>query len=222
MEWTTKNYYCMRLASHLGFFVLCSLASNASLVAQPLPAKGIYTCTDAAGKRLSADRPISQCADREQRVLGPTGVERSRLGPALTEIEMAQRLEQQRHAQQMQQRALEQRRRDAVLLARYPERSSHDAARRTALAQIEELQALAHQQMLELDKGRQQLQQELAFYVQDPSKIPARLRGSVQDVEKAQADQRAVLAVQAQEALRIHQRFDAELERLQSLWASQK
>lgn len=191
-------------------------------MAQPLPAKGIYTCTDAAGKRLSADRPISQCADREQRVLGPTGVERSRLGPALTEIEMAQRLEQQRHAQQMQQRALEQRRRDAVLLARYPERSSHDAARRTALAQIEELQALAHQQMLELDKGRQQLQQELAFYVQDPSKIPARLRGSVQDVEKAQADQRAVLAVQAQEALRIHQRFDAELERLQSLWASQK
>lgn len=191
-------------------------------MAQPLPAKGIYTCTDAAGKRLSADRPISQCADREQRVLGPTGVERGRVGPALTEIEMAQRLEQQRHEQQLQQRALEQRRRDAVLLARYPERSSHDAARRSALAQIEELQLLAQQQMLELDKGRQQLQQELAFYVQDTSKIPARLRGAVQDIEKAQADQRVVLAVQAQEALRIEQRFDAELARLQSLWASQK
>lgn len=220
MELVTKNYYRMRLPSQTGF-LLCCMAIHGSLMAQPSPAKGIYTCTDAAGKRFTADRPISQCADREQRVLGPSGIERSRVGPVLTEIEMAQRLEQERQKQRLEQRGLEQRKRDAALLARYPEPKSHAAARRSALAQVEELQALAQQQMLELNQSHQQLQQELAFYVQDPSRIPARLRGSVQEVEKAQVDQREVLAGHAHEAQRIEQRFDAELARLQPLWASQ-
>ena len=211
----------MRLALHIGFSVLCSMASTAAVMAQPFPTKGIYTCIDASGKRLTADRPIAQCADREQRVLGPSGVERSRLGPALTELEMAQRLEERRQEQLLQQRAVEQRRRDAALLARYPNRQVHDAARRQALLQIEDPQALAHKQMLDLDKDSQQLQQELAFYAQDASKIPARLRSAVQDIDKAQKDQRALWLAQGEEGKRIHQRFDAELERLKPLWASQ-
>lgn len=211
----------MRLASHIGFSILCSIASTASVMAQPSPGKAIYTCTDAVGKRLTADRPITECADREQRVLGPTGVERGRVGPALTEVEMAQHLEQRRQEQQAQQRAQEQRRRDAALLARYPQRSNHEAARRNALVQIEELKSLAQQQMQVLDKERQQLQQEQAFYAQDPAKTPARLRAAVQTVEKAQRDQHATLASQDAEVQRIHQRFDEELARLQPLWASQ-
>ena len=211
----------MRLALHIGFAVLWNMAYTAAVMAQPFPGKGIYTCVDASGKRLTADRPIVQCADREQRVLGPTGVERSRVGPALTETEMAQRLEQRRHEQLVRQRAVEQRRRDAALLARYPERHAHDAARRQALLQIEELQALAQKQMLDLDKDSQQLQQELDFYKKDAGKIPARLHGAVQDVEKAKQEQKALWALQAEEIRRIHQRFNAELERLQPLWSSQ-
>jgi hypothetical protein len=211
----------MRLALHIGFPVLFSMASTVSVMAQPLAVKGIYTCTDASGNRLTADRPIAKCADREQRVLGPSGVERSRLGPALTEVEMAQRLEQRRQAQLRQQRVLEQHRRDAALLARYPQRSTHDAARRHALLQINALQELARKQMQSLDEEGLQLQQELDFYAKDTSKIPARLSGSVHMLEKTKQDQQAVLAAQAQEAQRIHQRFDAELARLQPLWSSQ-
>ncbi|HET7868163.1 MAG TPA: DUF4124 domain-containing protein, partial [Burkholderiaceae bacterium] len=29
---------------------------------------GIYSCTDARGRRLTSDRPIIECLDREQRV----------------------------------------------------------------------------------------------------------------------------------------------------------
>lgn len=185
------------------------------------PASGtnsIYTCVDGAGQRLTADRPIPQCADREQRVLSPSGVERSRIGPSLTEAEMAQRREQKRNEQLAQQRQQEQRRRDAALLARYPERSAHDAARREALQQVEELQNQAQQQLKALDREKQHLNQELEFYQKDPSRMPARLRAALQDVEKGQQDQRAMLAVQADEMRRIHQRFDAELQRLQPLW----
>ena len=185
------------------------------------PASGtnsIYTCVDGAGQRLTADRPIPQCADREQRVLSPSGVERSRIGPALTEAEMAQRREQKRNEQLAQQRQQEQRRRDAALLARYPDRSAHDAARREALLQVEELQNQAQQRLKELDREKQHLNQELEFYQKDPSRMPVRLRAALQDVEKGQQDQRAMLAVQADEMRRIHQRFDAELQRLQPLW----
>lgn len=209
----------MRLALHIGFSVLCSPAITAAVMAQPLPVQAIYTCVDASGKRLTADRPIAQCADREQRVLGPTGVERSRLGPALSEMEMAQRLEQRRQEQLVQQRVVEQKRRDAALLARYPDRPMHDAARAHALQQIQELQSLTHAQMLHLEKDHQQLQQELEFYNKDAAKIPVRLRIAVQDVERARQEQQALWMVQAEEAKRIHQRFDAELERLQALWA---
>ena len=212
----------MRLALHIGFFVLCSQVPTAAVMAQPSKVQGIYTCIDAAGRRFTADRPIVQCADREQRVLGPTGVERTRVGPALTELEMAQRLEQQRQEQSLLQRTQEQRRRDAVLLMRYPDRASHDAARRNALLQIEALQKMALKQMQALQQDNEQLQQELAFYQQDAAKVPARLRAAVQDNEKAQRDQQAVLAAQDQEVQRVHQRLDAELERLQPLWQSRQ
>lgn len=211
----------MRLAFHLGSFVLGSMALTASVMAQPSGKTGIYSCIDATGRRITADRPIPQCADREQRLLSPSGVERGRIGPALTETEMAQRLEQRRNEQLQQQRIQEQRRRDAVLLARYPDRALHDAARREALAQMEEMQALARKRLQELDREKLQLDQELQFYQQDASRVPVRLRGALQDVEQAQQEQRALLAAQAEEVQRIHKRFDVDLLRLQPLWKSQ-
>lgn len=215
----------MRLASHLGFCVLCSVFATASVpvLAQPGAAKqGIFTCVDSAGRRITADRPIPQCADREQRVLSPTGVERARLGPVLSEAEMSQRLELRRKEQLGQQRLQEQRRRDAALLARYPDQSRHDVARREALQPISERQDTVQQRMQALDKEKQALDQELQFYQQDPAKAPARLRATAQDIEKAQQEQQALLDAHADEAKRIHQRFDTELRRLQPLWQSQR
>ena len=34
---------------------------------------GIYTCVDAKGRRLTSDRPIVECLDREQKELTPNG-----------------------------------------------------------------------------------------------------------------------------------------------------
>ena len=107
------------------------------------------------------------------------------------------------------------------MLARYPDRALHDAARREALAQMEEMQALARKRLQELDREKLQLDQELQFYQQDASRMPARLRGALQDMEHAQQEQRALLAAQAEEVQRIHKRFDVDLQRLQPLWKSQ-
>lgn len=209
----------MRLAAHLRFCVLCTIAAPAAVLAQP-PSGSIYICVDASGRRLTADRPIPQCADREQRVLGPSGMERSRIAPALTEAELMQRMEQRRQEQIAQQRLHDQRRREAALLARYPDQAAHDAARSEALAQVDEITASAQRRLQELLQTQQKIEQELQTY---PSlaKAPEPLRASLLELGKAQQDQRAVLGVQAEEAQRIHQRFDAELQKLQVLWHSQ-
>ena len=197
----------MRLARYIGCLIFWNLGLTAAVMAQKAPSSSVYTCTDASGQHLTSDRPIPQCQDREQRVLGPSGMERSLLGPALTETEMAERLEQRRQAALLQQREKEQRRRDAALLARYPDRRRHDAARRDSLQTIEEQQAM--------------LQQELEFYAKDPGKAPARLRTSMQEVDQEMQEQRLLLQGHQDDARRMHNRFDAELQRLQPLWNPQ-
>lgn len=190
-------------------------------LAQPSSA-GIYTCIDASGRRITADRPIPQCADREQSVYGRTGVELKRIGPALSEVEMAERLEQRRLEQQQAYRAREQRRRDAALLVRYPDRAAHESERRQSLAQVNELQIITHKRLMELEKAHFELSQELEFYAKDPSKAPGKLRAALEDSERNVQEQKRYIEAQEADKRRIHLRFNEELERLQSLWDSQK
>lgn len=191
-------------------------------MAQTAAVNGIYVCTDSSGRNIKSDRPIPQCADREQRILGPSGVERSRLGPVLSEAEAAKRLEKQRTEQLAAQRMKEERRRDALLLQRYPNRVVHDAGRMAALEQPQALHAIAQAQMADLEKAKLALQKDLAFYANDASKAPSSWHRSVQELEQAQQEQRKVLLVHEQEAQRIHQLFDAELQRLERLWQAPK
>ncbi len=64
----------------------------AGLVAASLPpagAQGIYVCVDAKGRRITSDRPILDCLDREQSELSPTGQVIRKIGPSLTAAERA-------------------------------------------------------------------------------------------------------------------------------------
>jgi hypothetical protein len=56
--------------------------------AGPIPQ--IYTCTDASGRKLTSDRPIMECSDREQTILNPSGTVKARIGPVLTPFEQSQ------------------------------------------------------------------------------------------------------------------------------------
>ena len=60
----------------------------AAVAAQTSPgALSIYTCVDKQGRKLTSDRPIPECIDREQRELGPSGTLRRVIGPTLTQQE---------------------------------------------------------------------------------------------------------------------------------------
>ncbi|GAA4424963.1 hypothetical protein GCM10023090_19190 [Acidovorax lacteus] len=193
----------------------------AEVWAQP-SSSGIFTCVDRNGRRITADRPIPECADREQKELSPSGTVRRQIGPTLTEVERAELEQQRRREAEERNRQLEERRRERALLARYPDKAAHDAERAAALSQIDDLMTIAHKRIGELQAIRKGYDTEMEFYKKDPTKAPVVLRRRIAENEEDIAERQRYLVTQEQEKRRVHQRFDAELATLQRLWEAQR
>lgn len=190
-------------------------------MAQSTPLQGIYTCTDAQGRKLTSDRPIPACSDREQLVLNPSGTVKSRVGPTLTALERAD-LEAKRKLE-MEERARldEDKRRDRALLIRYPNQTAHDKERLEAHTQVGVVRHAVESRMEELLRQQTALNVEFEFYVKDPSKAPPALRRQSEDLTQSLIVQRRFVSDLDAETRRINVRFDEELVRLKQLWRLQ-
>ncbi|MBP3979550.1 DUF4124 domain-containing protein [Acidovorax sp. JG5] len=200
--------------------LLASLLGQGAWAQQP-GAGSIYTCVDRQGRRLTADRPIVECLDREQRELGPTGTMRRQIGPSLTEQERAALDAQRRKEAEERARLQEERRRERVLTARYPDKAAHDVERAAAIQLLDDITAIAEKRMVELQLQRKALDTEMEFYQKDPTKAPMALRRKIAENDEDMQEQRRFVGNQELEKRRIHQRFDAELAQLRRLWAVQ-
>ena len=200
---------------------LCSVWAGALAQDGQVPVAGVYSCVDAKGRKLTADRPIAECADRDQRLLNPSGTVRARVGPTLTVQERA--AQEERERQEAQKRALqaEEKRRERALLVRYPNKDTHDRERSDALAQIGSVIQAANKRIDELLKERSKLDGEMEFYKRDPSKAPPLLRQQFEDLSQSMASQKRFIGEQENEIRRVNTRFDEELVRLKQLWAAQ-
>jgi hypothetical protein len=178
---------------------------------------GIYTCTDNQGRRLTADRPIAQCSDREQQVLNRDGSLRRILPPSLTADERAAKEAQERLAAQQRAALLETMRRDRNLLARYPDESTHQRAREAALDTVRNAMRATENRLRELAEERRPLEAEAEFFA--GREMPVRLRVQINAVEAATNAQREATVQQQAELARINRLFDIELDRLRRLWA---
>jgi len=181
-------------------------------------AQGIYSCIDAKGRRITSDRPIVECLDREQELRGKAGTVREVLPPSYTREERQRLEEKRREEQALQARQMEEKRRDRALLIRYPNQAVHDKERQEALNQIDEVIAAVNKREVALVAQRKEVDLEMEFYQADPSKAPMWLKRKVEDIEKQQVVQKRFLEEQAQEKTRINQRFDEELVKLRQLW----
>jgi hypothetical protein len=182
--------------------------------------RGVYTCVDAKGRKLTADRPIPECTDREQKVLNPSGTVKAKIGPTLTADERAALDKNERKAAEEVGRAGDEKRRNRALLIRFPNKGMHDQERNEALAQIEAVAAAASTRMEELGRQRVAIDAEMEFYKKDPSKAPAYMRRQLEENIQSQTVQRNFIAEQETEARRVRVRFDDELVRLRVLWAT--
>jgi len=115
------------------FFALpffCCASVSAVTAQQPYPPGSVYMCHTSGERVISSDRPIPECANKEQRVFGPNGLVIGIIPPAA---------EARAREQQMEQQKEEERRRAAIesrkehLLSLYPDAAAHDAKRQAEL-----------------------------------------------------------------------------------------
>ena len=206
----------------VGGVLLATLGADWARAQAPGTSGGIYTCVDRNGRRLTADRPIAECLDREQRELGPSGIVRRQIGPSLTEQERAAQEAQRRKEAEARARELEERRRERVLTARYPDKATHDVERAAAIQMVDDVTATAEKRLVELTQQRKAFDVEMEFYKKDPNKAPMSLRRKIAENEESIAEQQRFIAGQDQEKRRVHQRFDVELAQLRKLWDAQR
>ena len=205
-----------RAARVAGGLLIAGACTHAAALAAP-GADLIYTCTDASGRRLTADRLIADCVGREQRVLARDGSLVRIIPPTLTATERAQveAREQRRAAER--ERLAELARRDRSLLQRYPNEAAHAKARESALEPARVGMRASEERVKELKAERKPLEQDAEFYVGKP--MPAALKQKIDANDAALEAQRVFIANQQAEIARIDATYDAELARLKKLWA---
>lgn len=187
----------------------------------PEPQSGIYSCVDAKGRKLTSDRQIPECMDREQRMLNPSGTVRARLAPTLTAQERADAEAKEKQAAEARSLLVEERRRERALLIRYPSREVHDNERAVALAQAGVVTQAANKRVEDLLADRRKVDAEMEFYKKNPGQAPQALRRQIDDIAQSIAVQKRFIGEQDHETRRINTRFDEELARLKQLWLAQ-
>ena len=209
----------MRIHHWLAAGAATILAGSAVWAQTQSVSGGVYTCIDAKGRKLTADRPIVECIDREQKVLNPSGTVRAKVGPSLTAQEKIELEQKEKREAEERNRTAEEKRRDRALLTRYPNKGVHDQERAEALAQIEVVTKAAATRLTELARQRVAIDEEMEFYKKDPTKAPVYVRRQLEENTQSQSVQKRFMAEQEAESRRVNARFDDELVRLRQLWA---
>ncbi len=195
--------------------VLC-LGAFAGSGAFAAPAQ-IYSCIDANGNKLTSDRPIPACINRDQHVLNADGSVRKVVPPTPTADERAEMEAAERRAaieRAAQQDAV---RRDRNLLNRFPNEAAHQRAREAALDDVRKAVRNSEERLKLLAAERKPLLEESEFYV--GRELPAKLRQALDGNDASVEAQRTLVANQQAEIVRIDKLYDVELDRLKRLWA---
>ena len=179
-------------------------------------APGIYTCTDATGKRLTSDRPIPACIDRDQRVLNADGSVKQTITRTLTAEERAENEAREREASSQTVTRQDAIRRDRNLMIRFPNLAAHQKAREAALDDLRKAMKKSDARIAALDTERKPLMDETEFYV--GRKLPPRLKSLLDAIDASTEAQRALIQDQRTELERINAIYDAELVHLKQLW----
>ncbi len=195
------------------------MAAGLATISAAAMAQGIYTCVDGNGRKITSDRPIAECKDRDQKELNSSGTVKRVVKPVMTAEEQKAQDAKLKEEAEERQRIDEERRKNRALLARYPNKTVHDKERGLAIAQIDEVIKAAQKRIGELAEQRKKIDEELEFYKKDPKKVPASLRRQIEDNDRSATVQKQFISDQDEEKKRANSRFDEELVRLRVLWA---
>lgn len=182
-------------------------------------AQHIYTCVDSKGRRLTADRPIMDCLDRQQQELNASGTVRRVHKPSMTADEIAAEEAKARRAVEQKQRDEEEKKRGKVLLARYPDITAHEKERSEAVRALDDILAAGRKRDADLQAEYKKLTADATRAIDQGTRL--RMRRQADDVQQQISANRKQLAEREEERKRVSARFDEELAKLKVLWAQQ-
>lgn len=194
-----------------------AVAAAALALATGAALADIYTCTDGRGRRITSDRPIAECLDREQTLRNSDGSVRRIIPPSLSAEEKAAQDELRRQRQLADAARKDLVRNDRNLLGRFPNEASHQTARAAALEPILLALKNAEKRTLDLQRERRKLDDEAEFY--KGRALPRALQVRRDDNQASREAQITSTRSHAAELARINALYDEELSRLRRLWA---
>ncbi|HEY4067440.1 MAG TPA: hypothetical protein VGM74_11125 [Burkholderiaceae bacterium] len=203
--------------SAAGLVALGSAVPALAATAQAQAGGVIYTCTNAAGKKLTSDRRIPECNDREQRVLNSDGSLREVIAATMTADERTAADARARAADIERARQRDAVRADMSLVNRFPNEAAHNKARAAALDAVTSGLKASDLRLAKLARERKPLDDEAEFYIGKP--LPLLLKSQIDANDAAVDAQRALVQNQKDEGIRINEVYDVQLERLRRLWA---
>jgi hypothetical protein len=202
------------------FAFACIAVSAAPLLVEAQtapPAGSIYRCVGRDGKTITRDRPITDCVG-EQYLVNPDG-SNSRVVPRPpTEEEREEAEQKQREADADRRAAQVQARADAALVKRFPDKASHDLARKAALDTARADIRASDARIADLMQARKPLLDEAEFYVGKP--LPTKLKTAIDANDASLAAQKSSRQNLDTEVDRINKNYDLELAKLTKLWAA--
>lgn len=193
--------------SSLALVLVCVPTASAS-------AQSIYTCRDHAGRTITSDRPINECAG-VMRELGPTGILRREIAPPLTADQQHQKDLDDKNKRIAEEAVREKRRRDAALLTAYQNEDQIEMARRRAVADADDSIKSSRVRLDDLVKDKKALAVEADAYRNKP--MPPLFRRKLDDNQALIDDEEATIKMRQFDVERINQRYDDELKRYREL-----
>ena len=210
-----------RLAKRIGPLLLAAAA-----IALPQsgragsPGVPIIQC-DLNGKKVTSDRLIPECANKEQRELNADGSLKRIIPPTPTADEIAAKEEKDREAKLELAARSDAVRRDRNLMQRFPDEAAHRKAREKALDELRIAGKIYADRITVLTTDRKKLDDEKQFYENERvhKPLPTQLKQRIDANDALLEAQRSLAQNQVTETARINALYDAELARLRKLWA---
>ena len=182
-------------------------------------ARKIISC-ELNGKKVTSDRPIPECVNKEQRELNPDGSLKRIIPPMPTADELAAKEEKDREAKLEFAARSDAVRRDRNLMQRFPDEAAHRKAREKALDELRIAGKIYADRIAELLVDRKKLEDEKYFYKNErvDKPLPTQLQQKLDANEASLEAQKSLAQNQVAETTRITALYDTELARLRKLW----
>lgn len=148
-------------------------------------------------------------------MLRPDGSVRGMVRPSLTQDELNELKAHERQQADDRFARQEASRRDRLFLRRYPDKATHDAARKAAVSAPSQVVSSSEQRLSELADARKVL---LTQAEQAQGAIGLELQQKIRANDATMQAQRELLAVQRAEVDRLNASYDTELVSLRKIW----